>query len=250
MESTVQNTEERDERELPRGLNSYEFVRDFNPSTDLEQYFHYVERLNQDTFKPVLTENGKPDMKDWSWDVVFPDLSKPLEIEIGSGKGNFLADYAEANPEINVLGTEWDPKIAHYAGRRVVRNKLDNAAMLRADVFFFLRDLVPDNSVDAFHMYFPDPWPKKKHHKNRLMLKDGFLNEVLRVLKPGKSIFYWGTDHQEYNEAAQEKFAETPFITVLEKDTAEPTRGIMTNFEKKYREEGRPIYRSVLQFEK
>jgi tRNA (guanine-N7-)-methyltransferase len=127
--------------------------------------------------------------------------------------------------------------------------ELANATMLRGDVFYFLRDCVKDNTVDAFHMYFPDPWPKERHHKNRLLRPD-FLVEVARVLKPGKRIFYWGTDHKEYNEVALEVFDNFKGCKILERNTAEPTEGIMTGFEKKYRKEGRPIYRSVVEFEK
>src|SRR6056300_1401542 len=99
--------------------------------------------------------------------------------------------------------------------------------MLHGDLFYFLRDFVPDDSVSAFHMYFPDPWPKKKQRKKRLM-KAELLQEILRATKPGVDAkFYWGTDFQEYNEAAQELFASTPFLEVVDAD-AEPTYGIQT----------------------
>ena len=98
-------------------------------------------------------------------------------------------------------------------------------------------------------MYFPDPWPKERHHKNRL-LREEFLVEVARVLKPGKRLFYWGTDHKEYNEVALEVFDNFKSAKILERNTALPTEGIMTNFEKKYRLEGRPIYRSIIEFDK
>lgn len=126
------------------------------------------------------------------------------------------------------MGSTW----AHYAASREMRNGVgENTAMLRGDVFYFLRDRVRDNTVDAFHMYFPDPWPKERHHKNRL-LRDEFLVEVARVLKPGKRLFYWGTDHREYNEIALETFDRFPTAKILVRNEAPPTEGIMTNFEK------------------
>lgn len=246
-----QNDENRGKNELPRGLRSYELIRDFVQSRDTDNLYHYSPRLVEETGKPCLTEDGKADKRDFSWTEIFPKAGDiPIAIEIGSGKGNFLEKYSIKHPEKLILGTEWEPKIAHYASLRIPRNNLTNAKMLRGDVFFFLRDMVPDNSVDEFHMYFPDPWPKAKHHKNRLALKEGFFEEVYRVLKPGKRIFYWGTDHQEYNELAVEHFESIPFIKFLKKNDAEPTDGIMTNFEIKYREEGRPIYRSILEIDK
>jgi hypothetical protein len=85
------------------------------------------------------------------------------------------------------MGSEWDYTWAVFAHDRMEkRGVLDNASMLRGDVFYFLRDAVKSNTVDAFHMYFPDPWPKERHHKNRLLRPD-FLTEVARVLKPGGS---------------------------------------------------------------
>jgi len=236
-------------RELPRGLDHYEFIREFQEDRNLKSVIHFIPRLNAETEKPLLTPDLKPDLHPIEWTEIFGRSTAKVEIEIGSGKGGFLVDYARSHPEISILGSEWDATWAIYAGERLQKHQLDHAKMLRGDVFYFLRDRVQSNSVDAFHMYFPDPWPKKRQLKNRLMRAE-FLEQVARVLKPGKRLFYWGTDHQEYNEASQELFAKTPFIKVLVKDVAEPTEGIMTNFEKKYRIEGRPIYRSVLEFEK
>lgn len=227
-----------------------EFIRDLGKSTDIEGLWHYIPRLDAETEKPILTADGQPDRRDFAWTEIFPNGTGRVEIEIGSGKGGFMIDYAKKHPDCSLLGSEWDASWAHYAAQRLVKHKVtDNATMLRSDIFYFLRDRVPEGSVDAFHMYFPDPWPKKRHHKNRLLRPD-FLAQVARCLKPGKRIFYWGTDHAEYNEVAQEIFAATPNLKVIEKNTAAPTDGIMTNFEKKYRKEGRPIYRSVLEFSK
>ena len=173
-----------------------------------------------------------------------------IEIEISSGKGGFLVEYGKKHPDYFIMGSEWDLTWARYAADRMMRNKLNaNTAMLRGDVFYFLRDRVQSNTVDAFHMYFPDPWPKERHHKNRL-LREEFLVEVARVLKPGKRIFYWGTDHKEYNAVALEVFDNFQGCKIIERNTALPTEGIMTNFEKKYRLEGRPIYRSIIEFDK
>jgi Predicted S-adenosylmethionine-dependent methyltransferase len=156
---------------------------------------------------------------------MFPNCNGHVEVEIGSGKGNFMTDYAERHPDIFIMGSEWDYTWAAFAHERMQkRGVLGNAAMLRGDVFYFLRDAVKDNTVDAFHMYFPDPWPKERHHKNRLLRPD-FLAEVARVLKPGKRIFYWGTDHKEYNEIALETFDAFPLARLSSATRPNPPKG-------------------------
>lgn len=237
------------DRELPRHLENYEFRRHQVPDRNWDSVVHFTPVFDPATQKPLLTADLQPDLKLVEWDEFFGRPSPHVEIEIGSGKGGFLLEYAMRHPDICLMGSEWDATWAIYAGERIAKHHVQNAKMLRGDVYYWLRDRVRSNSVDAFHMYFPDPWPKKRQQKNRLMRRE-FLEQVARVLKPGPRPFYWGTDHQEYNEVAQDLFASFPGLRVVEKDSAEPTDGIMTNFEKKYRIEGRPIYRSILEFTK
>ncbi|SHJ10710.1 tRNA (guanosine(46)-N(7))-methyltransferase TrmB [Fibrobacter sp. UWP2] len=226
-----------------------EFYRDLNEDPEQKGLWHYVFRTNGDR-KPIKTEDGLPHKLDFNWKDMFPNVNDHVEVEIGSGKGNFMTDYAEKHPDYFIMGSEWDYTWAVFALERMKkRGVLNNAAMLRGDVFYFLRDCVKSNTVDAFHMYFPDPWPKERHHKNRLLRPD-FLDEVARCLKPGKRFFYWGTDHKEYNEIALETFDAYPTCKVVVRNTAEPTEGIQTGFERKYKREGRPIYRSIIEFEK
>ncbi|MCL4102343.1 tRNA (guanine-N7-)-methyltransferase [Fibrobacter sp. UWH9] len=226
-----------------------EFFRDLKEDENAKALWHYVFRTNGDR-KPIATPDGLPHKLDFDWKDMFPTHNDHIEVEIGSGKGSFISDYAAKHPDYFIMGSEWDYTWAAFAQRKMDKaGVLNNASMLRGDVFYFLRDCVKDNTVDAFHMYFPDPWPKERHHKNRLLRPD-FLEQVARVMKPGKRIFYWGTDHKEYNEVALEVFDNFPGCKVLVRNEAEPTEGIMTGFEKKYRKEGRPIYRSIIEFEK
>ncbi|RPJ23666.1 MAG: tRNA (guanosine(46)-N7)-methyltransferase TrmB, partial [Planctomycetaceae bacterium] len=88
--------------------------------------------------------------------------SAPVHIEIGSGRGTFLVSQAQAQPETDFLGIEWARKFWRHAIDRVGRWGLTNVRMVRADAPVFLRDFVPEGSVDCFHVYFPDPWPKKR----------------------------------------------------------------------------------------
>ena len=227
-----------------------EFYRDLTADNSLKGLWHFTHRRSEsDPKKPARTENGLPHQVALDWKEIFPEHQGKIEIEIGSGRGAFLAEYGNRHPESFILGSEWDYTWAAFAMRKILKNTLGNTAMLRGDIFYFLRDRVPDSSVDAFHMYFPDPWPKERHHKNRL-LRPEFLKEVARTLKPGKRNFYWGTDHKEYNEWALEYFDAFSGCVVTQRNVAEPTEGIMTGFEVKYRKEGRPIYRSVIVFEK
>ena len=109
----------------------------------------------------------------------------PVHIEIGSGKGTFLVNQAQAQPEVNFLGIEWARKYYRYVVDRIGRRGLTNVRMLRADAATFLRDFVPEESVDCFHIYFPDPWPKKRHHKRRLLQSDN-LEMLLDASQAGR----------------------------------------------------------------
>jgi tRNA (guanine-N7-)-methyltransferase len=171
----------------------------------------------------------------------------PVHIEIGSGKGAFLVTQAQAQPEVNFLGIEWASKYYRYTVDRIGRRGLTNIRMLRADAPIFLRDFVPPESVDCFHIYFPDPWPKKRHHKRRLMQNPN-LEVILDRLKPGGEIRL-ATDHEEYFQQMQD--VTNAYRTKLEPIEFEPPAGARageitgTNYERKYVVEGRPIYKAA-----
>ncbi len=228
---------------LPANLPSYELKRRLIASSDVENLFHLQ----------VVHKEGLPELADSEFEkgkakpsFFFPE-AKELEIEIGCGKGNFSAEYGEKNPHKRILGIDHEASIAFYAANRILKKKLSNVKIIYGDAFYLFRDFLPENSVSAFHMYFPDPWPKKRHHKRRLF-KGDFLKEVRRVAKPGAH-FYWGTDFKGYHEEALEIGSQFDWFQILEKEAA-PTQGICTNFEKKYLKEGRPIYRSLFQVQK
>ncbi len=133
---------------------------------------------------------GRVDPRRW-----FRDPARPLDIEVGPGRGSFLVQQAQAEPGVNFLGIEWEPEIYFYCSDRVRRRGLVNVRLLRGDAAEFLRWRCPDGLVRAVHLYFSDPWPKKKHHKNRV-IQDRFLAEVHRVLVPGGELRV-ATDHDE-----------------------------------------------------
>lgn len=162
--------------------------------------------------------------------------SHPVVLEIGSGKGRFLLDTAREHPEWNFVGIE---KSLHYyriIARRLSQAGLLNARIINHDAFPVLQKMVAAESIDEVHIYFPDPWPRPRERKRR-MIRSEVAHELARVMKKGgRGLFV--TDHKEYFEKA---------VPVL-KGTFEVTPGMAsdhpprTHYEAKYREEGRMIY--------
>jgi tRNA (guanine-N7-)-methyltransferase len=227
---------------LPSGLPSYEFQRTLVPSRDLPNYLHLRIEKDEQGLPRILPEGApKPEPLDLE---AFLGAKGPIEIEIGSGKGTFLVDYCEKHPDLPFIALEWEAEFAFYAAERLAkRPQLKHARLILGDAVPFFRDFLPESCAQAIHIYFPDPWPKKRHHKHRI-IRPEFLELMRRVALPG-ALFYFGTDHAEYNEAAREIFAATPWLEMIEPD-AQPTEGIQTNFEIKYRKVGKPIYRCVM----
>jgi tRNA (guanine-N7-)-methyltransferase len=122
---------------------------------------------------------GQFDPRSW-----FADRTRKFELEIGCGKGTFILETAGHEPSTNFLGIEWAREFYLYTADRIRRAGLTNVRMLHTDASDFLRWRVKDNVVDVIHLYFSDPWPKAKHHKNRV-IQHRFLAEAWRVLSPG-----------------------------------------------------------------
>lgn len=168
----------------------------------------------------------------------------PVHIEIGSGKGTFLVSQAQAQPDDNFLGIEWAGRYYRYAVDRIGRWDLANVRIIRTDAAVFLAESVPDDSVVCFHIYFPDPWHKKRHNKRRLICPAN-LENFIRCLKTGGQLRL-ATDHVDYFE--QMKTVLTGRSDQLEEiDFIRPTGAregeyAGTNFERKYIKDQRPIY--------
>jgi tRNA (guanine-N7-)-methyltransferase len=140
----------------------------------------------------VLTNpaGGWLDLAPW-----FAAPAQPLEIEVGSGKGSFLLNQAAAEPGTNFLGIEYAREFYLYASDRVRRRGLANVRTLCIDASEFLRWRVPSACARVIHLYYSDPWPKRRHHKNRLVQHE-FLATCFRVLGPGGELRVV-TDHDE-----------------------------------------------------
>lgn len=160
----------------------------------------------------------------------------PVALEIGSGKGRFLIESGLARPDVNFVGIE---KSLHYyrvIRQRLARHGLPNTRIVNYDAVKVIREMIPDGSLGEIHIYFPDPWPRPRERKRR-MIRDDVMTELIRVMKrDAKGIYV--TDHEEYFEKAIEvlgAFFDAEVADALES----PPR---TNYEAKYREEGRPIF--------
>ncbi len=158
-------------------------------------------------------------------------------VEIGSGKGRFLIASATEQPDISFIGIE---KSLHYfrvMRDRMTRRGLRNARLINHDAFLVFQKMFDDKSISEIHIYFPDPWPKRREQKRRIMRPE-MLEEMRRVLAEGGSGIYV-TDHREYFDAAAPLIAQFFRVETRIPGPDEPAR---TNYEAKYRAEGREIY--------
>jgi tRNA (guanine-N7-)-methyltransferase len=175
--------------------------------------------------------------------------SAPVQLEIGSGKGTFLVSEAQACPDLNFFGIEWASKYYRYAVDRLGRRKLTNVRLIRTDATGFLCDFVADQSINGIHVYYPDPWPKKRHHKRRFICPDN-VDQILRVLETGGQLKI-ATDHADYFEHMQ--IVLRAYASRLRGIEFRPTAGaqggewVGTNFERKYQKEERRVFTMALE---
>lgn len=197
------------------------------------------------TFKDYTSVALKAE--DWDGKTDFAHIfgrSGAVHIEIGTGKAAFLLNEARAEPDANFFGIERARRYFRYAVDRIGRWGLTNVRIMRTDAVLFLTDFVPDDSVDCFHIYFPDPWPKKRHHKRRFLCPAN-LGQLIRTLKIDGQLKI-ATDHAEYFEvikgliaAENNRLEEIEFVRPAGTEIGE---WVGTNFERKYLKQNIPIY--------
>jgi len=177
------------------------------------------------------------------WSEVF-NTEGPVEIEIGIGKGRFLLAAAELRPDVLHFGVEWANKYLRIAETRASRRGLENVRFARVDA----RDLmscIPPSSVQAYYVFYPDPWPKKRHHKRRFFQKDT-VDHLARTLVP-RGTLHAATDHVDYWEVIEPLLDGHGELERLPDFGGEgfplPADEPLTNFEAKYRIQGRNRHR-------
>ena len=213
---------------MPRmSIRSIRHRRPTNPTWDVE-----LERTM------VITPEDVPGL--WDWSHIFGRIAS-IEVEIGFGKGRFLRAAAERSPDRNWLGIEYAGPCVALAAERIAKRGLTNVRLVRGAAEEILTDHLSDASVEAFHVYFPDPWPKKRHHKRRL-IKPAFAEEVVRALRPGGRL-HIATDYGEYYDEM------LPILTaaglkLVDHPDAVQDEVFHTNYETRFLEQGKPIHRA------
>lgn len=174
----------------------------------------------------------------------------PVHLEIGSGKGTFLISQAREFPQINFLGIEWANKYYKYAVDRFGRWGIENVRMIRTDAADFITNYIGDGSIEMFHIYFPDPWPKKRHHKRRFFDSVN-VRQLHRCLSEG-GLINAATDHEGYFEQMTEVAGEVVGAGLFERAEfvrpagAHEGETVGTNFERKYLKAGKSVYTLAL----
>jgi tRNA (guanine-N7-)-methyltransferase len=166
---------------------------------------------------------------------LFP-VQQPLEVELGSGDGSFLAAYAQAHLEHNFLGIERLLGRVRKLEKKGLRAGLNNLRIIRLEASYVVQWLLPQDSTSAIHIYFPDPWPKRKHHKNRL-INEEFTASVCKVLKD-KGRVYLRTDNQDYFEQMIRVFNENSAFQKVE--IPMELLAVITDFERDFHAKGIP----------
>jgi len=160
----------------------------------------------------------------------------PLEIEIGAGKGDFILEYASANPETNFLAIELSGTVGQLLAVRCGRAELPNVRVAKMDARTLVNLMLPDATVAAFHIYYPDPWPKERHIKHR-MVSPYFVRNLSRALSEDGNV-YAASDVKEWAEEIFAMLEEGGFRRIEK----EPPGAKRSAFGRKYMAQGKPVY--------
>ncbi|MFO1490662.1 MAG: tRNA (guanosine(46)-N7)-methyltransferase TrmB [Kiritimatiellia bacterium] len=128
--------------------------------------------------------------------------SRPVELDLGCGKGRFRLERARTHREVNLLGIERQLERVRKIDRKALRRGLDNIRLLRLEGYYAVRYLLPEALLSACYVFFPDPWPKERHGHHRIFNPE-FLTSLRRVLAPGAPV-HFATDHLPYFTAVVE----------------------------------------------
>ena len=203
-------------------------LRKVNPKLDLSRH--------------LMTQDDLPQPFDA---VALFGRRAPLEIEVGTGKGLFMVSAASAERNRDFLGIEVAGRYAQFAAARLATAELDNARIVHGDALRIFSQLLPDASIAAVHVYFPDPWWKKRHHKRRVM-NESFVKDVERVLPVDGRLHFW-TDVGDYFRPSVELIARCTSLAGpldVAETAAEHDLDYRTHFERRVRLSGGPVFRA------
>ena len=168
---------------------------------------------------------------------------QPLEAELGCGDSSFLLEYARRNPGKNFIGVERLLGRISKLDRKGRRAGLTNVRGVRIESAYFLQRLLPPRAAHALHIYFPDPWPKQRHRKNRLV-NESFPQLAQASLAPG-GVVYLRTDDEDYFAQMTELFGASREFQRIE--TAPELAAMPTDFEREFNERGIGTLRAAYQ---
>ena len=206
---------------------------------------HTEEKLQD--FLDFVTVEEIGEEKKGNWRKLFSDdLSRELFVELGTGKGDFITQLAEKNPDKNFVGLEMEKEVVLKAARKVQEKNLSNVRLAVFDINK-ISTIFADGEVDRFYINFCDPWPKKRHFKRRLTYIK-FLDMYQKILKPGGEI-HFKTDNRNLFDFSLEQFAEKNFEVrelTFDLHANEPAENIRTEYENKFSAQGFKINRCVV----
>ena len=185
------------------------------------------------------------DQLDW---VEFFGNDNPVELDIGCGRGMFLFNSAVANPDVNYLGLEIDYREGRRAASRLQKKDLPNARVVGGDCRVVLSKLIAKHSVRAAHVYYPDPWWKKRHHKRRLFTQD-FADLLAEVVEYEGNVHSWSDVADLFDIIRELMDSHALFTTQPPPPLKQPEHDLdyQTSFDRKKRQMGLPVFRGLWQ---
>lgn len=183
-----------------------------------------------------------PESHRGKWKEIFGN-DNPIHLEIGTGKGQFIAGMAEQHPDINFIGMELAKSVIVTAAEKVLAKEVSNVILLNNNAKD-LRDFFEENEISGLYLNFSDPWPKNRHEKRRLTFS-GFLEQYKDILKDGCSIVQ-KTDNRELFEYSLVSYSQFGMLledVALDLHVIEDPKNVKTEYEEKFAAKGQPIYR-------
>ncbi|GEL77207.1 tRNA (guanosine(46)-N7)-methyltransferase TrmB [Tenuibacillus multivorans] len=181
------------------------------------------------------------------WQELF-EINQPIGLEIGTGKGQFIANMAQQNKHMNFIGIEKAESIIVTAIQKVLDAEVSNAHLIHENAKD-LRDIIAENEIDIIYLNFSDPWPKTRHEKRRLTYH-AFLDQYQSILKDdGRIVLKTDNRHFfEYSIVSFSQFGMTLEEVTLDLHKLEDDTNVMTEYEEKFSSKGQPIYRCIAKF--